>query len=128
MYGGWGKMANQKNSIPRQISQVLDDEESVLYAVRQSRIFSKDVVTPAMLFVTNKRVIQRDPKLLGLKSEIIDYLYRDMANIELKHGIFFSDLKINVRFNSKPVKIKALSKSDAVQIHKLVNKGIQGTL
>jgi hypothetical protein len=51
---------------------------------------SRSINTPNSIYVTNIRVIFKNPKLFG-KADIIDANYRDISNVRLKHGVFSKD-------------------------------------
>ncbi len=41
---------------------------------------------------TNFRCIFKNPKLFGLKADIVDINYRDISNVRLKKGMFSSEI------------------------------------
>jgi len=74
--------------IPKDIKELLIPGEKVLHSVRQARL--EQAITPDSIFVTTHRVIVRRPTTLGLKRNITDYKYTDMANTKIKKGFINS--------------------------------------
>lgn len=72
----------------------LDEGEKVHMHVRQSRYRpgGAALVNPNTLFVTNRRVIIRNPVRLGLGEHIEEYWYRQITNIRLEKGLFSAAL------------------------------------
>lgn len=78
------------------IKDRLDSDEKVHIVARQSRIKpgSSIVVTPNIVFATDRRIIIRNPTMLGLRENFEDYSYDKITNIKLERGIFSSTLVI----------------------------------
>jgi hypothetical protein len=68
------------------------------------------------------------PKTLGLRADVSDYLYKDMANVKLNKGMLRSSIAINMRFMSEPVSIENIPKDGANRIFKTIQDGIAGRL
>jgi len=100
--------------------------ERVLHKVTTKRMF--DMITPPSIFITNERLIKRIPKTLGLRSDIVDFSYVDMANVAVKKGLFGSDIIIKMRFHSADFVIEGVPKEEAKTIHTLLRYGITGRL
>ncbi len=112
---------------PDEIKEILESDEKVLYGVQQAGLGGK-ITGLESVFVTNKRVIKMKPKTLGLRADIEDYLYKDMANVRLDKGILRSSIYIVTRFRSDSVNIKNIPKDDAYRIFKAIDDGIAGRL
>jgi hypothetical protein len=112
---------------PEEIKKILESDETVLYGVQQAGLGGK-ITGLESIFITNKRVIKLKPKTLGLRADIEDYLYKDMANVNLDKGIFRSSISIVMRFRSDSVNIENIPKDDAYNIFKAINDGIAGRL
>ena len=77
----------------------LDPDESVVMSVRQSRVKpgGAAVLNPNTIFVTEKRIIIRNPTRMGLGENIEEYEYGVIKNIHLEKGmmsasvVFFID-------------------------------------
>ncbi len=76
------------------IKDRLDDNESVVMFVRQSRVKpgGAAAINPNTIFVTEKRVIIRNPTRLGLGENIEEYFYHQITNIRLEKGLFSASL------------------------------------
>lgn len=112
---------------PDEIKEILESDEKVLYGVQQAGLGGK-ITGLESVFVTNKRVIKMKPKTLGLRADIEDYLYKDMANVKLDKGILRSSISIVMRFRSDSLNIKNIPKDDAYKIFKAIDDGIAGRL
>ncbi len=112
---------------PEEIKEILESDEKVLYGVQQAGLGGK-ITGLESIFITNKRVIKMKPKTLGLRADIEDYLYKDMANVKLEKGIFRSSIYIVMRFRSDSVNIENIPKDDAYKIFKAIDDGIAGRL
>jgi hypothetical protein len=62
----------------------------------------------------------------GLKIDLMDYAYEDLANMELHKGIFTTEIELTPRFNSEKVKLPAVSKDVAEELFGGIRKGIHG--
>lgn len=72
----------------RKIAKMLNADERVLLVARQSRIKpGGSYFTPNTIYATDRRVILRDPSMLGLKEEIVDIPYNVILNAHLDKGI-----------------------------------------
>ena len=75
------------------IEKILNSEEKVLLVARESRLMpGGSILTPNTVIATDKRVIIRDPYMLGLKSELIDIPYDVITSVKLKKGVFTSSI------------------------------------
>jgi hypothetical protein len=115
--------------IEKDISNMLMPGERVLYATQQSRIMpGGSVTTPNKLYVSNFRVIFRDPSMLGLKKIINDYHFKDISNIRMKKGVFTTEIYLKSRFLSDEVVLPAVSHGEAEIISKYIRNGIHGNI
>jgi hypothetical protein len=112
---------------PEEIKKILESDEKVLYGVQQAGLGGK-ITGLESAFVTNKRVIRMKPKTLGLRADIEDYMYKDMANVKLDKGILRSSISIVMRFRSDNVNIENIPKEEAYKIYKAIDDGIAGRL
>ena len=122
-----GIITGREIETPDVVKKILDIDEKVLYGFQQAGMGGKFACLES-IFVTNRRFIKVKPKTLGFRSDIEDYLYRDMANVNLDKGIFRSSINIVMRFNSEPVSIENIPKEGANQIFKTIQEGIRGIL
>ena len=78
----------------RKIRDVLNPAENVIIVARQSRILpGGSYVTPNIIYATEKRLIIRDPYLLGIKENLIDIPYDVITSIKLEKGLFSSTIR-----------------------------------
>ncbi len=119
---------------PDEIKTLLIPDEEVLLAFQQAGLGSLagsaggKLTGLASVFVTNTRIISYQPKTLGLRAEVVDFLYDDMTNVILKKGFMSTDLLITVRHNSVPFTIKNIPKEGADEILKTAQLGIKKKL
>jgi Bacterial PH domain/Short C-terminal domain len=75
------------------IEKILNSDEKVLLVARQSRLMpGGSAVTPDNVIATDRRVIIRDPYMLGLKAELIDIPYDVITSVKLQKGVFTSTI------------------------------------
>ena len=79
------------------IKGILDKSEKVLLTSKQGRIApGGSLFTPSTIFLTNKRVIIRDPTMLGLRVGTEYYFYRNITGVRVKKGVFSSMVYLTV--------------------------------
>lgn len=93
----FGKKNSDGSAEQKEIDRIkdrLDDNETVVMSVRQSRIKpgGAAAINPNTIFVTEKRVIIRNPTRLGLGEHIEEYFYHQITNIRLEKGLFSASL------------------------------------
>ena len=109
------------------IGKMLTEGEQIVINADQSRMMpGGSIATPNSIFVTNKRIIFRNPRMWGLKVDLMDYAYSDLANVELHKGIFTTAIELTPRFNSEKVKLPAVSKEIAEELFGAIRKGMHG--
>ena len=76
------------------IKDRLDEGESIVMSVRQSRVKpgGAAAVNPNSIFLTQKRIIIRNPIRLGLGEHIEEYFYHQLTNVRLEKGMFSASL------------------------------------
>ncbi|VVC06296.1 Bacterial PH domain protein [uncultured archaeon] len=112
--------------VPDDISKILQPEEQVLLASQQAR--STNLINPDTIFITTKRLMIRKPTSLGLRKNIEDYRFADIANVKLHKGIVRSSILLKVRFLSDDLEIDNISKEAGDKIVQLIQQGIAGDL
>ena len=109
------------------IDKMLTEGEQILINADQSRMMpGGSIATPNSIYVTNKRIIFRNPRMWGLKVDLMDYAYTDLANVELHKGIFSTEIELTPRFNSEKIKLPAVSKEAAEDLFGAIRKGMHG--
>ena len=119
--------SGQEIDIPKEVRNMLLFDENVICGYQQAGL-GGNFTGLESIFATDRRLIKYKPKTLGLRADIEDYLYKDIANIKLKKGIFRSDISIVMRFNAEPVNIKEIPKSGTERLFKIIQDGIAGRL
>jgi hypothetical protein len=78
------------------IKDRLDSDEQVHVVAKQSRLVpgGSMITTPNIIFATDKRLIIRNPTMLGLRENFEDYSYDKITNIKLEKGMMSSTLII----------------------------------
>jgi hypothetical protein len=109
------------------IRNMLDPTEVVRVVARQSKVMpGGKLVTPKIIFATNKRLIIRDPTMLGLRSDVDTIPYSQINNVKLEKGLFTSRILIKSgNFNrDEQGYIDAIPKEKAAKIVGIINEGI----
>jgi hypothetical protein len=79
------------------ISRLLNADEKVLLVARQSRLKpGGSHFTPDIIYATDRRIIIRDPYMLGIKENVIDILYDIITSIKLEKGLLSSAIRFKV--------------------------------
>jgi hypothetical protein len=103
--------------------------EQVLLVAEQSRVApGGSFTTPNKIYVTNRRVIFRNPRLLGLKADLNDFSYQDIANIRMHRGVFSTEIYLKSRFLSDEVVLPAVDKDTARRVNEYIRKGMMNQL
>lgn len=112
--------------IPEDVKRLLQFNEKVLLSAQVAR--STELINPATIFVTSQRVIVRKPTTLGLRKNVEDYRYTDIANVKMKKGIIRSGIVLKMRFLSDDVEVDNFPKDVGEKIFRLVQDGVAGRL
>lgn len=74
----------------------IDPDEEILLVARQSRIRpgGTTIVTPNTIFATTKRIIIRNPKMLGFQSDVDEFSYDSITSVKLEKGILSSSVHL----------------------------------
>jgi len=76
------------------ISEMLNPDEKVLLVARQSRIKpGGSHLTPNIIYATDRRIIIRDPYMLGIKENVVDIPYDIITSIKLEKGLLSSTIR-----------------------------------
>jgi len=76
------------------ITEMLNPDEKVLLVARQSRIKpGGSHFTPNIIYATDRRIIIRDPYLLGIKENIVDIPYDIVTSVKLEKGLLSSTIR-----------------------------------
>ena len=115
--------------IDEEMKSMLAEGEKILIVAEQSRTLpGGSFFTPNTIIVTDRRVLFKDPEWLGLKANIVDMNYRDISNVELKRGIFSTEIYLKSRFEGKDIVLPAVDKGVAQKMISIIQSGIRGDL
>ena len=129
----------------RRIANRLDQDEKVRFVAKQSRMKpgGSALATPNIVFATDKRVIIRNPTMLGMRENIEDIPYDNMTSVKLEKGVFSSTVLIRAPGLSEMSRVSkhsgliawgrgedgqidALSKDKGEQLFTIIREGIDG--
>jgi hypothetical protein len=142
------KLSEEDLEEVEKIRDTLMPDEMVLLVVRQSRIAPRGltrpgtIVTPNTIYATNRRLIIRDPTMLGLRAGIEDFPYKGITSVKLHKGVFSSEIRLRIPGLTETSRlpgalkwgrrdegeIAALPKGKAEQLVRIIKDGIAGRL
>jgi hypothetical protein len=133
------------------VSQILevanrfDKNEKVRFVAKQSRMRpgGSALATPNIVFATDKRIIIRNPTMLGMRENIEDIPYDNITSVKLEKGVFSSTILIRVPGLSEISRVSkssgliawgrgedgqidALSKDKGERLFTIIREGIDG--
>lgn len=110
------------------IRGMLLPDEQVIFIASQSKVAPGGSLSPNIIYITNMRVLFKDPRWLGLKADILDVSYRDISTVMLKRGIFTTELYFRPHPTNYKIKLPALEKRAAQRISQLIQRRMRGEL
>src|ERR671927_1206184 len=79
-----------------EIAEMLNPNEEVFVVARQSRFKpGGSKFTPNVVFGTDRRIIIKDPRMLGLRENVVDIPYDMISSVRLDKGVFSSNVIFN---------------------------------
>ena len=108
--------------VPNAVKKMLLADEKVMAVIKQSRL--KAAITPDSIIVTDQRIIRCSPSALGLRKEIEDYRYEDIANLKIDKGILFATITAKRRFMSEDLVLDKLLKGQADYISRAIQENL----
>ena len=76
----------------KKIAHMLNPNEEVFVVARQSRLKpGGSKFTPNIIFATDRRIIIKDPSMLGLREQVVDFPYDMISSVKLDKGVFSSN-------------------------------------
>jgi hypothetical protein len=130
----------------RKIANRLGQDEKVRLVAKQSRMRpgGSTLATPNIVFATDRRVIIRNPTMLGMRENIEDIPYDKMTSVKLEKGVFSSTILIRAPGLSEMSRVSkhsgliawgrgedgqidALSKDKGERLFTIIREGIDGT-
>jgi Bacterial PH domain/Short C-terminal domain len=125
---------------------MLNSDEKVLLVAKQSRIKpGGSYMTPNIVYATDRRIIVRDPYMLGLKENIVDIPYDIITSVKLEKNILSSTIRfkapglvsstrlgmmeeiIDGQEDEEGGKIESISKKKAEDLVEIMTSGMQGS-
>ncbi len=129
--------SDEKNEVEK-IQDYLEPNEQVLLVAKQSRIMpGGSVTTPNIIFATDRKLIIRNPSMLGLRESVEVVPYTEITAIHLQKGLFSSEVRITApglttelgRFfklsRHGVAGIPAIPKNKAVKLVNIVKEGMK---
>ena len=113
----------------KRVQQMLEAAEKIKIVARQSRIRpGGSLVTPNIIFATDKRIIIRDPSTLGLRSGVESIPFSQINKVHLEKGAFSSELVLDVGQyeGDNAQKIPSIPKKKAEKILSIIHEYIRG--
>lgn len=108
----------------QKIKHRLDNDEKVEIIARQSKHRPGGSITGRdTIFITDKRIIIRDPSLLGARENFVSVTYDKITSIELDKGVFSS--KIVIRAPGFDEDMESIPKKFAEQIVEYVKNSME---
>jgi hypothetical protein len=125
------------------ITEMLNPDERVLLVARQSRIKpGGSHFTPNIIYATDRRIIVRDPYMLGIKENVVDIPYDIITSIKLEKGLLSSTIRFKAPGLMSSTKlgmmdsivdgeddqggvIEAISKNKAEDLLEIIRSGMQ---
>ena len=130
----------------RKIANRLGQDEKVRLVAKQSRMRpgGSALATPNIVFATDRRVIIRNPTMLGMRENIEDIPYDKMTSVKLEKGVFSCTILIRAPGLSEMSRVSkhsgliawgrgedgqidALSKDKGERLFTIIREGIDGT-
>ena len=128
------------------IAEMLNPDEKVLLVAKQSRIKpGGSYMTPNIVYATDRRIIIRDPYMLGLKENIVDIPYDIITSVRLEKNILSSTIRfkapglvsstrlgmmeeiIDGQEDEEGGKIEAIPKKKAEDLIEIIRSGMQSS-
>ena len=76
------------------IADILNPDEKILLVARQSKIKpGGSYLTPNTIYATDRRIIIRDPYMLGIKANVVDIPYDIITSLKLEKGLLSSTIR-----------------------------------
>src|SRR6188472_1643178 len=70
------------------IRNILNPNEEVFVVARQSRLKpGGSKFTPNIIFATDRRIIIKDPSMLGLREQVVDFPYDMISSVKLEAAV-----------------------------------------
>lgn len=112
-----------------EISVMLMQGENILLVASQSKSApGGSISSPCKIYITTSRVLFKNPGVFGLKANIIDVKYEEIATVMLKRGVFSTEIMLKPRSSQNKIVLPAVDKQVALQVSTFIQKGMRGEL
>jgi hypothetical protein len=135
-----GSLTPEEMEEINRIRQHLEPDERVLLVAKQSRITpGGSLTTPNTIFATDRKLIVRNPMMLGLRESIQLIPYEEITAIDLEKGLFSSEIKVSAPGLTSEINrffkttrhgvagIPAIPKEKAERLVSIVKEGMKRT-
>jgi hypothetical protein len=79
----------------KKIQSHLESGEQVLLVARQSRLRpGGSIATPNIIFATDRKLIIRNPTMLGLRESVEAIPYSEITSVEFEKGVFSNEIRV----------------------------------
>jgi len=122
----------------KKIESYIEPGERVLIVAKQSRIMpGGSITTPNTIFATDRKLVIRNPMMLGIRENVQVVPYREITSVNLEKGVFSSEVTITApglttelarlfKLSRRGVAgIPAIPKEKAVRLVDIVKEGIK---
>ena len=122
------------------IAEMLNTDEKVLLVAKQSRIKpGGSYMTPNIVYATDRRIIIRDPYMMGLKENIVDIPYDIITSVKLEKNILSSTIRFKAprlgmmeetndgQEDEEGGKIESIPKKKAEDLIEIIRSGMQSS-
>ena len=77
----------------KKIRHMLNANEEVFVVAKQSRLRpGGSAFTPNVVFGTDRRIIIKDPSMLGMRENVVDIPYDMISSVRIDKGVFSSNI------------------------------------
>jgi hypothetical protein len=110
-----------------EVSVMLVPGEKILLVASQSKSVPGGAVSsPSRVYITTNRILFKNSGMFGLKANIIDVKYDEIATVMLKRGVFSTEILLKPRSSSSKIVLPAVDKQVALQVSTFIQKGMRG--
>ncbi|AIF83796.1 hypothetical protein NTE_01735 [Candidatus Nitrososphaera evergladensis SR1] len=111
------------------IAGLLMPKEEILLVASQSKVApGGSISAPDKIYITTSRVLFKDPKMFGLRANIIAIKYEEIATVMLKRGVFSTEILLKPLASLQHIDLPAVDKQVALQVSAFIQKGMRGEL
>jgi hypothetical protein len=105
---------------------LVQGEKILLVASQSKSVPGGAVSSPSKVYITTNRILFKNSGMFGLKANIIDVRYDEIATVMLKRGVFSTEILLKPRSSSSKIVLPAVDKQVALQVSTFIQKGMRG--